>query len=89
MCNTEVALWTVTKFKTDACCLTSVHAQMTAVLDYPKWPLQQWLVDPIERALAVFANRKVEDTFDGFLALCEVSISLVSEGCRSSLGFPA
>lgn len=42
---------------------------VTAVLDYPKWPLQKWLEDPIERALAVFAVSKVEDTFDDFLAL--------------------
>ncbi len=53
-------------------CHLSVYADkltLTNVLHYPKWPLQIWLEDPIERALAVFAGTEVEDTSDDFLAL--------------------
>lgn len=42
---------------------------MITALHYPKWPLQTWLEDPIERALAVLAVSKVEDPSYGFLAL--------------------
>lgn len=59
-----------------------------AVLHYPKCALQMWLEDPVERAMAVFAVSKVEDTSDDFLAFSEVSFSREMEGCRSFLGFP-
>lgn len=53
------------------------------MLHYPKLPLQLWLEDPIERALTVFAVSEVEDAFDNFLALLEVSSPGVIEACWS------
>lgn len=53
--------------KPDVC--REIH---TTVL-YPKLPLQRWLEDPVERALSVAALSEVEDVFDNFLALLEVS----------------
>lgn len=60
----------------------------TAVL-YPKLPLQRWLEDPVERALFVSAVSEVEDVFDNFLALLEVSCPGVVEACWKSLRFLA
>lgn len=54
---------------------------------YPKLPLQRRLKNPIERAAAVSAGSKVEDTFDDFLALCKVSSPQMDEGFRDYLGF--
>lgn len=58
----------------------------TAVL-YPKLPLQRWLEDPVERALFVSALSEVEDVFDNFLALLEVSRPGVVEACWKTLRF--
>lgn len=58
----------------------------TAVL-YPKLPLQRWLEDPVERALSVSAVSEVEDVFDNFLALLEVSRPRVVEACWKSQRF--
>lgn len=44
----------------------------TVVL-YPELPLQRWLEDPVERAPSVSTVSEVEDVFDNFLALPEVS----------------
>lgn len=60
----------------------------TVVL-YPKVPLQRWLEDPVERARSVSALSDVEDVFDKFLALLEVSCPAVVEACWKSRRFPA
>lgn len=57
-------------------------------VDYPKFTLQSWLEDPIERALSVCALIEVEDAFDDFLALLEVSCPHMSEAWGSILRFP-
>lgn len=58
--------------------ITDICSYINTV-NYPKFTLQSWLEDPIERALSVCAVTEVEDAFEDFLALLEVSRPHMSE----------